>query len=121
MLLGIVISQPPSRRPSPTHPILSRQPFALALGGGVALYLLGDLCFRRVMGIEPTMFRLCGALLALAAIPVGSFVMCVMQLARSRGYLDRHALPGNAKHSTETASCRVSDFRLTLPLWEGPR
>jgi low temperature requirement protein LtrA len=56
-------------------------PFALALGGGVALYLSGDLSFRRVMDIEPRVFRICGALLALATIPVGRYVSASMQLA----------------------------------------
>jgi low temperature requirement protein LtrA len=54
--------------------------FALALGGGVSLYLLGDLLFRRTLRIEPFIFRICGAALALATIPVGIYSTAVMQL-----------------------------------------
>ncbi|MBW8481971.1 low temperature requirement protein A [Actinomadura parmotrematis] len=44
---------------------------ALALGGGVALYLLGDVWFRRVMGIGPSRIRLAGAAAALAVAAAG--------------------------------------------------
>jgi low temperature requirement protein LtrA len=56
-------------------------PFAFALGGGVALYLLGDLLFRRVLNIGPRVFRIAGVLLALASIPVGRYADAAMQLA----------------------------------------
>ncbi len=80
MLLGIVIMAAALEeaiadvaQPLPTA-------FALALGGGVALFLLGDLSFRRVLSIEPKIFRVCGALFVLATIPVGMNVSAVMQL-----------------------------------------
>src|SRR5581483_9097751 len=44
---------------------------ALALGGGVALFLLGDLVFRRVLRIGPPWYRLAGVFVSLATVPVG--------------------------------------------------
>jgi len=80
MLLGIVIMAAALEEviADVTHPLPTA--FALSLGGGVALYLLGDLSFRRVLNIEPKIFRIAGAMFALATIPVGSYVSGVMQL-----------------------------------------
>ena len=44
---------------------------ALALAGGLAVYLLGDVAFRRVLAIGRLRFRAAGAVLALATVPVG--------------------------------------------------
>ena len=44
---------------------------SVALAGGVALYLLGDVWFRRIMNIGPSPLRLAAAVLALATIPLG--------------------------------------------------
>jgi low temperature requirement protein LtrA len=41
------------------------------MGGGVALYLLGDVLFRRIMGIGHGWQRWLGCALALASIPLG--------------------------------------------------
>ena len=46
-------------------------PQALALGGGVALFLLGDVWFRRVLSIGRARYRAAGALAALATVPLG--------------------------------------------------
>jgi len=80
MLLGIVIMAAALEEviADVSHPL--RTAFALALGGGVALYLLGDLSFRRVLSIEPRIFRITGTLFVLATIPVGMYVSAVMQL-----------------------------------------
>ena len=53
---------------------------ALALGGGVALFLLGDVAFRRVLRIGRPGYRLAGLLVALATVPLG-LVYGVAQLA----------------------------------------
>jgi low temperature requirement protein LtrA len=53
---------------------LQSVPAAVALAGGVALYLVGDVCFRRVLGIGPYRLRLSAALLVLATIPLGRWV-----------------------------------------------
>src|SRR2546421_8346664 len=45
---------------------------ALALGGGVALFLLGDLAFRRALRLGPPWYRLIAAALALATVPLGA-------------------------------------------------
>src|SRR6266516_164401 len=44
---------------------------AVALGTGVALYLIGDLLFRRALRSGPVAARAAAALLALASIPLG--------------------------------------------------
>lgn len=80
MLLGIVIMAAALEEAiiDASHPLPNA--FAVALGGGVALYLLGDLSFRQTLRIEPRIFRICGAALALATIPVGIYATAVMQL-----------------------------------------
>ncbi|MEV6108911.1 low temperature requirement protein A [Streptomyces sp. NPDC051940] len=54
---------------------------ALALGGGVALYLAGDFCFRWSLGLTPRVYRAAGAALALATVPLGTASTAVAQLA----------------------------------------
>ncbi|MGW7435189.1 low temperature requirement protein A [Streptomyces sp. NPDC054849] len=44
---------------------------AVALAGGVALYLAGDLAFRAALGIGPGRYRAAALVLALATVPVG--------------------------------------------------
>ena len=53
---------------------------ALALAGGVALYLAGDVAFRRVLGIRPVGHRAAAAALALATLPLGVWVAAGVQL-----------------------------------------
>ncbi|MCX5175762.1 low temperature requirement protein A [Streptomyces virginiae] len=45
---------------------------AVALAGGVALYLAGDLAFRAALGIGPGRYRAAALALALATVPVGT-------------------------------------------------
>jgi low temperature requirement protein LtrA len=54
---------------------------ALTLAGGVALYLLGDVCFRATLGIGRSGWRAAAAAAALATIPLGARVAAVAQLA----------------------------------------
>jgi low temperature requirement protein LtrA len=54
---------------------------ALALGGGAACFLIGDALFRRTLAIGELRWRLAAAPLALAAIPLGTEVSAVAQLA----------------------------------------
>ncbi|MFE3579542.1 low temperature requirement protein A [Streptomyces vinaceus] len=53
---------------------------ALALAGGVAVYLAGDLAFRAVLGIGPARFRAAALVLALATVPVGTGTAGLWQL-----------------------------------------
>jgi low temperature requirement protein LtrA len=53
---------------------------ALLLGIGVALYLVGDVFFRRTLGIGHGPWRLVAAALALVTIPLGLGVAAVAQL-----------------------------------------
>jgi low temperature requirement protein LtrA len=54
---------------------------ALALAGGVALFVAGEAEFRRVLRVGPFVPRLVTALLALATVPVGLTLPAVVQLA----------------------------------------
>lgn len=45
-------------------------PAAVALAGGVAVFLAGDLCFRLSLRISPLFFRTLGAGAVLATIPL---------------------------------------------------
>jgi low temperature requirement protein LtrA len=54
---------------------------ALALGGGVALFLAADVWFRRVLGLGRGIHRGVAAVLALATVVLGTGVAAVAQLA----------------------------------------
>ena len=60
---------------------------ALALAGGVALFLLGDVLFRHTLHIGPSRWRAAVAGLALATIPLGVAVAALAQLAALVGLL----------------------------------
>jgi low temperature requirement protein LtrA len=53
---------------------------ALALGGGMALYLIGALAFRRVVGLRPATYRGVAAVVALATIPLGTTLSAAVQM-----------------------------------------
>ncbi|HKR99192.1 MAG TPA: low temperature requirement protein A, partial [Candidatus Dormibacteraeota bacterium] len=53
---------------------------AIMLGGGAAVFMVGDVLFRRVLGIDRGMWRLAAAALALATIPLGTQVSAVTQI-----------------------------------------
>jgi low temperature requirement protein LtrA len=54
---------------------------ALGLGGGVTVFLAGDVMFRRELGIGPLRLRSAAAVLALATIPLGLEVSAFLQVA----------------------------------------
>jgi low temperature requirement protein LtrA len=54
---------------------------SLAFGGGVALFLLGDSLFRRTLSIGRPVWRLLGAALAMATLPLGTEISAMAQLA----------------------------------------
>jgi hypothetical protein len=54
---------------------------ALALAGGAALFLAGDVWFRHVLRIGSSLPRAAGAALALATIPLGTEVAAIAQVA----------------------------------------
>jgi low temperature requirement protein LtrA len=54
---------------------------ALALGGGVALYLIGHALFRWILGLSFRPWRALAAVLALATIPLGTEASALVQLA----------------------------------------
>jgi low temperature requirement protein LtrA len=70
MLLGVVAIAAGLRNavghPGATLPAGS----AIALAGGVTLFLAGDVAFRAVLGIGPARYRMLAAMLALAAWPL---------------------------------------------------
>jgi low temperature requirement protein LtrA len=54
---------------------------ALSLGGGVAIFYLGDILFRAPLGLPFRAWRAVGAALALATIPLGTSTSALAQLA----------------------------------------
>jgi len=54
---------------------------SLALGGGIALFFVGDALFRRTLAIGQLRWRLAAAMLALATVPLGPEIAAVAQLA----------------------------------------
>jgi low temperature requirement protein LtrA len=54
---------------------------ALLLAAGVAMYLAGEVAFRRVMGIGPVGYRAAAAVVALATVALGTLVAAIAQLA----------------------------------------
>jgi low temperature requirement protein LtrA len=54
--------------------------FALALGGGAALFYLGDSLFRACIGLEFRPWRAAAVLLALATIPIGTETTALAQI-----------------------------------------
>jgi low temperature requirement protein LtrA len=71
LLLGIVVLAAGLRRAIANAFGPVPLPEALALGGGLALFLAGDLAFRRVLWIGRPWYRLACLLAALAAVPLG--------------------------------------------------
>ena len=59
----------------------ARYPACLVLAGGVALYLAGDMAFRRTLGIGTQRYRAAAAIAALAAMAVGATVSAAGQIA----------------------------------------
>jgi len=53
---------------------------AVLLGGGVGLYLVGDVCFRIAMRYRPVLARIIGALVAVATVFLGTAVSGFAQL-----------------------------------------
>lgn len=80
LLLGIVVLAAGVRRT--IGQAFDRLPLAgaLALGGGVALYLAGDIYFRRTLSIGPNAARTFAAAGALATVPLGLIFGGVLQL-----------------------------------------
>ena len=56
-------------------------PHALLLSGGTALFLAGDVLFRRTLRLGRSTYRLAAATLALATIPLGLATSALTQLA----------------------------------------
>ena len=81
MLLGIVAAAAGMRAvmPHPEAPLAA--PSAVALAGGVALFLAGIAGFRHVLAIGRPASRLAGAALTLATIPIGTASSAGLQLA----------------------------------------
>jgi low temperature requirement protein LtrA len=86
LLLGIVATAAGIKK-AVSHPVGHLTwAQALVLGAGVALYLLGDVWFRRVLRIGRLRYRLVGALAMLATVPVGA-VWAVGQMLLLIGFI----------------------------------
>jgi low temperature requirement protein LtrA len=80
MLLGIVVLAAGVKKSIGNLGIGLDPAPALALAGGVTLFLVGDVAFRRVMAIRPVAPRAAGAILALGTIVLGLLVGAGAQL-----------------------------------------
>jgi len=80
LLLGIIAAAS-SLHEATAHPggALHFRP-ALALSGGVAVFLLGDVLFRRTLGLGSVRWRALAAALALLAVPLGTEVSATAEL-----------------------------------------
>jgi low temperature requirement protein LtrA len=104
MLLGIVATAA-GLRGAVGHPgaTLTAGP-AIALAGGVTLFLAGDVAFRRVLGIGKSRYRLLAAVLALAAWPLAEAVGAAAGIALlSAVVAGALAVEGRAEHATVEA------------------
>jgi low temperature requirement protein LtrA len=81
ILLGIVAAAATLRHAT-AHPF-SALAFAraLALGGGVATFLAGDVLYRRTLALGALRWRTLAAILALATIAIGALTAAAAQLA----------------------------------------
>jgi hypothetical protein len=50
------------------------------LGGGVAVFLLGDVLFRAILRLGTLRYRILAAIAALATVPLGVGVSAIVQL-----------------------------------------
>lgn len=80
MLAGVIVLSAGIRRAiaepwHPGHPLP-----ALAVGGGVAVYLAGDVALRRALRLGPVLPRCAGLVLAVASIAAGTFAPAAVQL-----------------------------------------
>jgi low temperature requirement protein LtrA len=80
LLLGIVLVAVGLKKATghPYDELTSGQ--ALALGGGVALFLAADVWFRRVLRLGRSVHRAVAAALALATVVVGTGIAAVAQI-----------------------------------------
>jgi low temperature requirement protein LtrA len=60
---------------------------AAALAGGVALFLVGEIAFRRALGMGPYTARVAATVLALATIPLGRGVAAALEMVALVGVL----------------------------------
>jgi low temperature requirement protein LtrA len=104
MLLGIVATAA-GLRDAVGHPgtTLTAGP-AIALAGGVTLFLAGDVAFRRVLGIGGSRYRALAAVLALAAWPLAVAVAAAAGIALLTAVVaGALAVEGLAAHATVEA------------------
>jgi low temperature requirement protein LtrA len=85
---------------------------AVALSGGVALYLLGHAAFLRLLGLRGVNHRLAAAALVLAAIPLGH-TMAVLQLAAIVLIMAGTAIVEDLPEVRRSGSTAIGDFGRT--------
>ncbi|GAA0477583.1 low temperature requirement protein A [Paractinoplanes deccanensis] len=85
---------------------------ALALGGGVALYLIGHATFLRLLRLRGTLHRLAGAAVVLATIPLGH-VTAIGQLAAIVVIMAGTAIIEDLPEVRRSGSTAIGDFGRT--------
>jgi low temperature requirement protein LtrA len=81
LLLGVVLTAAGIKKAigHAYDPLTTAQ--ALALGGGVALFLAADVCFRAILRLGRSVHRAVAAVLALATVPLATEIAAAAQLA----------------------------------------
>lgn len=106
LLLGIVVVAAGIKKATENADGHLEPSYALLLGGGLTVFLLGDVAFRRSLGIGSARFRIAGAVLAPATVPIGAVstiaqlaavvVLLLAMLVVEFRYETQHAVPRSA-------------------------
>jgi low temperature requirement protein LtrA len=86
---------------------------AIALGGGVALYLVGHAAFLRLLGLRGVPHRLIAAAIVLATIPLGHLV-AIAQLALLPVIMSAAAIIEDVPELRRTGRTEISSFGRTV-------
>lgn len=109
MLLGVVILSVGIKKAAPAQFDGLKGDYAIALGGGVALYQLGHAWFLRLLGLSGVRHRVVAALVVLATIPLGH-VSAIAQLAAIPIIMIAAALIEDLPEVRRTGSTAIGNF-----------
>jgi low temperature requirement protein LtrA len=109
MLLGIVILSVGVKKTAPAQFDGLKWEYALALGGGVALYQLGHAWFLRLLGLSGVWHRVVASLVVLATVPLGH-LSAIAQLAAIPIIMIGAALIEDMPEVRRTGSTAIGDF-----------
>jgi low temperature requirement protein LtrA len=112
MLLGIVILSVGVKKTAAAEFDGLKWQYAVALGGGVALYQLGHAWFLRLLGLSGVWHRVVAALVVLATVPLGH-LSAIAQLAAIPIIMIGAAMIEDLPEVRRTGSTAIGDFGRT--------